>query len=211
LGDTGQVTQAVPHALTLVESTQIPLQGFWVPGQWPSQAAASSTQPLMHGFFPAGHSTPHLMPSQTALPSVRPGQGTHAVPQWSASLLLTHVPLHLWEPVGHPGSVTMPSASGDEPGNAFGSDGSKDAGASGGEVTAPPTPASDRTGATLLQELSSGYILQSTDLRFRQDATDATTRRAMVTAGKCFMGRGFRFGSSKVASGQAATRSKLSF
>jgi hypothetical protein len=81
LGETGQVTHAVPQALTLVASTQMPLQGFLPAGHFPSQAAASSTQASTQGFFPDGHSMPHLVPSHVLVPPVTPGHSTHAVPQ----------------------------------------------------------------------------------------------------------------------------------
>jgi hypothetical protein len=81
LGETGQVTHAVPQALTLAASTQIPLQGFFPTGHLPSHAALSSMHVSMQGFLPAGHSIPHLTPSHVLVPPAAVGQLSHASPQ----------------------------------------------------------------------------------------------------------------------------------
>lgn len=80
-GETAHGAQAVPHALTLVASTQIPLQGFCPSGHFPSQAAPSSTHSLLQGFMPVGHRTPQRAPSQVLSPPVSVGQATQANPQ----------------------------------------------------------------------------------------------------------------------------------
>jgi hypothetical protein len=81
LAETGQVTQAVPQALMLVASTQMPLHGFLPSGHFPSHAVLSSTQESTHGFFPVGQRMLHLIPSHVELPPLTVGQGAQAAPQ----------------------------------------------------------------------------------------------------------------------------------
>jgi hypothetical protein len=95
LGEVGQVTQAVPHVLTLARSTQMPLQGFCPSGHFSSHATLSATHLSMQGFCPAGHWTPHLTPSHVASPPMIPVQGLQATPQLMGNLLSTQVPLQL--------------------------------------------------------------------------------------------------------------------
>ena len=79
-GDVGQGTHALPQAMMLVASTQIPPHAFLPAGQ-PSQTASIGTHLSMHGFCPAGQVTPHFRPSQVAVPPAMPGQGSHATAQ----------------------------------------------------------------------------------------------------------------------------------
>jgi hypothetical protein len=113
LGDEGQGLHAVPQALRLLGSTQIPPHGFFPMGQVSSQAAASATQASLQGRFPAGQVTPHIFPSQVAVPSVIFGQGSHDWPQPSGEVSSMHMPLQMCLPVGQrpssPGLVGSPA------------------------------------------------------------------------------------------------------
>jgi hypothetical protein len=96
------VTHAGPQALTLLASTQMSLHGFFPAGQSPPpQTALSSMQVSIQGFLPSGHCTPHLFPSHVLDPPINVGHGTHALPQWAGSLLLTQPSPQRWEFAGH--------------------------------------------------------------------------------------------------------------
>jgi hypothetical protein len=65
-------------------------------------SVCSSTHPPLQGLSPVGQLVPHDVPLHVALPPVGTGHAVHElVPQLLIELLLTHVPLHAWEPLGH--------------------------------------------------------------------------------------------------------------
>jgi hypothetical protein len=74
--------QEVPHELTSLFETQTFPQ-LWVPGgQMVMQLVLTPGMHFPeHSCVPAGHSVPHLVPSQVALPPSIPGQGVQDVPQ----------------------------------------------------------------------------------------------------------------------------------
>jgi hypothetical protein len=125
LGEVGQGVQLGPQAVRLLASTQMPPH-LLVPGGQLSQKAASSTQDVKHGFFPAGQDTEHLIPSHMAAPPSILGQGSQATPQLSVELFEAHMPLQLWLPAGQP----VPPPPGSEP----------PVPACGPSATAPPLP-----------------------------------------------------------------------
>jgi hypothetical protein len=100
LGDDGQGLHAVPQALRLLASTQIPPHRFFPTGQVSSQASVSATQESLHGRVPAGQETPHICPSQIAVPPLIFGQGSHDRPQPSGEVSSMHIPLQMCLPVG---------------------------------------------------------------------------------------------------------------
>jgi hypothetical protein len=111
-GEVGHGVHELPHAVTLVASTQMPLQGFLPAGQAPSQTAFASMQRSRQGLPPAGHETPHLRPSHVALPPIGLGQGSHRAPHVSGETLSTQAPRQVCFPEGQAGSgVTTTAAS----------------------------------------------------------------------------------------------------
>jgi hypothetical protein len=65
----GQAPHNVPHELTLLLSTQTPLQ-LCVPVGHPPQTWPEGMQAPLHRICPVGHIPPHFWPSQVAVPPV---------------------------------------------------------------------------------------------------------------------------------------------
>jgi hypothetical protein len=92
----GHATHEPPQAVFSVASTHRPLHAFLPAGQDPSQGSSGPMHELVAGqiFVPAGQLTPHLMPSQVAVPPLIDGHGSHARPQFATTLLSTQAPEH---------------------------------------------------------------------------------------------------------------------
>jgi hypothetical protein len=85
-----------PQLAVSLLGTQLPLQ-LWVPsGQVPSHAFPFAWQMPLHKVVSAGHSEPHLVPSQVALPPDGIGQGEQPMPQLIGSLLAAQDEPHAW-------------------------------------------------------------------------------------------------------------------
>jgi hypothetical protein len=194
-GETGQVTHAVPHELMLLASTQMSLQGFFPAGQNPPpQAELSSMHASTHGFRPSGHCTPHFVPSHVPDPPVRVGQGTHALPQWAGSLLLTQLSPQRCELAGQE-SEGNPEPSVPVPASSVG----EEVGAS----TPPPCPADFPMSGQPPGSASSP--VQSTVRRFKHEAKQAIASNPRWTRLKVFMVGALRSSLGAVVEGKAPT------
>jgi hypothetical protein len=165
LGEVGQGVHAVPQALRLLAGTQIPLQGFFPIGQFPSHGVASSTQPSPHGFLPAGQETPHLVPSQVAIPPVTVGHSVQLRPQVSGEVLSTQAPLQRCCAAGQLGSLAGAAASSPVP-----------VGAGASSEVAPPI------GVVVPGEVVGGRPPDGSSRGCAQPAAETATRTASAVA-----------------------------
>ena len=72
-----------------VFATQLSPQLRVPSGQTPPQGLPTSMQAPLHRVVPAGHSVPHWLPLQVALPPVGDGQAVQLVPQVCGSVSFT--------------------------------------------------------------------------------------------------------------------------
>ena len=93
-----QGAQAAPQKLTLFTGTQDPLQSRWPFGHIPSQACPAGMQAPLQIWVPEGHSVPHLVPSQVALPPSGIGQAVQEEPQLVGLELSRQRSSHRWKP-----------------------------------------------------------------------------------------------------------------
>jgi hypothetical protein len=101
--------QLGPQKLTSFWDTQVPLQLRWPLGHRPSQAWVRGVQAPAQSWVPEGHSAPHLVPSQVALPPVGTGQGAQEPPQLVGLLSSRQASLQRWKPGLHLSSHLSPS------------------------------------------------------------------------------------------------------
>jgi hypothetical protein len=102
--------EVVPQEFGLAFGWQIPEQSCVPEAQRPAHDAPASMQAPAHSFIPDGQVPPHIFPSQVAVPPVGTGQGTQAVPQLAASLLLTQIPTQLCVPAPQTLPASLPPA-----------------------------------------------------------------------------------------------------
>jgi hypothetical protein len=113
LAGTTHGAQAAPHEFTLEFGAQAPPQSCVIAGHWFVQAFCIGMHVPAHTFWPPGQVTPHLVPSQLAVPPVGGAQAVHEVPHVCGSRLLAHAFPHWWVPDGHehiPLTQTPPAA-----------------------------------------------------------------------------------------------------
>jgi hypothetical protein len=91
---TAQGVHAAPQDVSAVSEAQTPEQSCDPSGQTPVHDALSSIHAPAQGFFPEGQLAPHAVPLQVAVPPVRPGQATQAVPQCSGESSATQASSH---------------------------------------------------------------------------------------------------------------------